>query len=107
MKAIYVQPGNTIDYKNETDAPIPSGTVIALQGRVGILTGGVTGAILPGETGALQVTGVFRLPTAETFAQGAPVFWDGAAATATDGSNTPAGWAVACATGTVDVKIGG
>ena len=57
-KAAYWQRGETLDYKNATDAKIEANTVISFGGHIG-----VAGTdILPGELGSLHVTGVFEMP---------------------------------------------
>lgn len=56
--AAYIQRGETLDYKNSTDAVIPAGTVILFGGRVGV----AGGEIPAGGVGALHVVGVFEIP---------------------------------------------
>ena len=93
MKATYWQRGESLDYKNTTDAIIPENTVIAISTRIG-----VTGtAINPGEVGSLHVSGVFEMPKkteSEVITLGANVYFDGTGITATASGNTPAGYAV-------------
>ena len=95
VTAEYVQRGETLDYKNTTDTPIPCDTVVVVGGRLGI-TGG---EIKPGELGALHMVGVFKLPKSGEGAieMGAAVHFDGAGITATaaEGTTTPAGYAAA------------
>lgn len=95
VKAEYIQRGETLDYKNTTDAVIPCDTVVAVGGRVGV-TGG---EIKPGELGSLHMAGVFRIPKTDTgdIGMGTAVYFDGAGitATATEGATTPAGYAAA------------
>lgn len=102
-KAVYVQKGEIIDFKNTTAQAIPLGDVVKLSSRIGV----AGDEIKPGVVGALYVEGVFALPTSETFAVGAAVYWTGTAATATQAGNTPAGWATGMGAGVVNVKIGG
>lgn len=54
----YVQPGRVLDYVNTTSAAIASGQVVL----VGAVLGVALGAIPVGETGSVQVEGVFALP---------------------------------------------
>lgn len=93
-KATYWQRGESLDYKNGTTDIIPENTIIAIGTRIG-----VAGTVInPGETGSLHVCGVFEIPkttTSEEIALGAAVYFDGTGITATAGSNTPAGYAVA------------
>lgn len=92
-KATYWQRGESLDYKNGTDVVIEENTIIAIGTRVGV----VGTYINPGETGSLHVCGVYEMPKtdAEEIELGAAVYFDGAKITATAGSNTPAGYAVA------------
>lgn len=93
MKAIYVQKGETLDYT--PDADVTAGSIVPLTSRIGI----AAAPISAGETGTLQMEGVFRFPKAsgEEIQMGAAVFYDAATSaitTAADG-NTPAGYAAA------------
>lgn len=108
-KAAYWQRGETLDYKNATDAKIEANTVISFGGHIG-----VAGTdILPGEVGSLHVTGVFEMPKTATEAveMGAEVYFDGTGITSTKGSSTtPAGYAAqaaAAADTVILVKLGG
>lgn len=93
MKATYWQRGESLDYKNNTDQIIPENTVIAIGTRIG-----VTGTVInPDEVGSLHVCGIFEMPKtteSEVITLGANVYFDGTGITATEGSNTPAGYAV-------------
>lgn len=93
-KATFWQRGESLDYKNGTTDIIPENTIIDISTRIG-----VTGTVInPGETGSLHVCGVFEIPkttTSEVITLGAAVYFDGTGITATAGSNTPAGYAVA------------
>lgn len=95
VTAVYVQRGETLDYKNTTDIAIPCDTVVVVGGRIGV-TGG---EIKPGELGALHMMGVFKLPKSGEAAieMGTAVHFDGAGITATaaEGTTTPAGYAAA------------
>lgn len=92
-KATYWQRGESLDYKNTTDAIIEENTIIDIGTRVGI-----TGTYInPGETGSLHVCGVYEMPKAdsEAIAFGAAVYFNGTIVTTTAESNTPAGYAAA------------
>lgn len=93
-KATYWQRGESLDYKNTTDAVIEENTIIDLGTRVGI-----TGTYInPGETGSLHVCGVYEMPKTDdtAIALGAAVYFDGTGITVTAGS-TPAGYAAGVA----------
>lgn len=101
VKAEYVQRGETLDYKNIGTSMIPHDSVVSVGTRIGI-----AGAdIAPGETGALHMAGVYKLPKTATTAisMGAAVYFDGEGITtsANDGATTnptayiPAGYAAA------------
>ena len=94
-KAAYWQRGETLDYVNETNAVIEANTVIALSGRIGV----AGTSINPGEKGSLHVTGVYEIAKTDNaeIAMGATVYFDGNGITATEGSNTPAGYAAQAA----------
>ena len=54
MKAKYIQPGNTIDYKNTGSSDITYGSIVPL----GTARAGVAAALIPaGQTGATGPTG--------------------------------------------------
>lgn len=92
-KASYWQRGESLDYKNNTNAVIEANTVIDLATRIGIA--GTT--INPGEVGSLHVVGIYQLPKtgAAEIAMGAAVTFDGNGITT--GTGTPAGYAAATA----------
>lgn len=59
MKAEYIQPGNTIDYKNSGSVKIRYGAVVKLgSDRIGIAASDIEA----GELGALHLCGVFTAP---------------------------------------------
>ena len=102
-KATYWQRGESLDYKNGTNAVIEENTIIAIGTRVGI-----TGTYInPGETGSLHVCGVYEMPktAGEEIELGTAVYFDGTAITATAGGNTPAGYAVATAAAADEVIL--
>lgn len=56
MKAEYIQKGESLDYKNETEIPINAGDVVVFGTRIGI-----SGTVIPsGRIGSIQMEGVFR-----------------------------------------------
>lgn len=77
MKAKYIQPGNTIDYKNTGNSDIAYGSIVPL----GTTRAGVTAALIPaGQTGALHLCGVFLMDKDDAaIALGAKVYYDPAA----------------------------
>ncbi len=94
-KAVYVQIGDNLDYTNATDSTIAAGDVIKLETRVGV----AACEIAAGTTGAVCMTGVFKMPKTGTTAvkMGALVYFDGTGITDTATGNTPAGYAAAAA----------
>ena len=107
MNAEYRQPGNNLDYYNDTDAVIYFGTVIPLESSIGVAGTNID----PGDTGALLITGVFKMPKDNSNIKfGDAVYYDADAdvITTTVESNVRAGIAATTAgatAGTVDVKI--
>ena len=78
MSARYVQKGESIDYRPETD--VRAKTIVPFPGFVGI----TRLDIRAGELGALAVSGVFESPKAdEAIDVGDPVYWDEANEVAT------------------------
>ena len=102
-KATYWQRGETLDYKNTGTETIEANTVISFGRHIG-----VAGTdILPGEVGAIHVTGVFEMPKAvtEEIQMGETVYFNGDGITnvENDGETQPtsypiAGYAVQAAT---------
>ena len=83
MKARYIQKGESIDFRPETD--VKTGTIFPFKGFVGI----TRLDIRAGELGALAVSGVFESPKGdEAIDVGDAVYWDAsnevATKTATD-----------------------
>lgn len=106
MTTKFVQPGEVIDYT--AGANIASGQVVLM----GVLIGVALKAIANGETGPMQVTGVFNIAKLSTdnMAQGALLYWDNTNSrlTTTASGNTLAGFAAAAAgasTTSVNIKI--
>lgn len=94
MKAIYVQPGNTIDYTPST--AVAAGDVIVMGTIIGIASYDIAANTL----GALAVCGVFDMPKASgAITPGAAVYWDNTNKniTTTATGNTVAGVAIATA----------
>lgn len=56
--AVYIQRGESIDYKNTTDERIPANTVILLGKRIGVAGGDIPA----GEVGSIHMNGVFEIP---------------------------------------------
>jgi len=102
MKAIYYQRGETLDHFPTEN--VESGAVVDLGTRIGV----AAAHILAGEQGAVHMVGVFAMTKAdgEAIDQGTAVYYDSAAdaITATEGSNTPAGYAAASAA-TTDATV--
>lgn len=106
MTTKFVQPGEVIDYT--AGANIASGQVVLMGARIGV----ALKAIANGETGPVQVTGVFNIAKLSTdnMAQGALLYWDNTNSrlTTTASGNTLAGFAAAAAgatTASVNIKI--
>lgn len=105
-QASYWQRGESLDYLNATTKTIEAGTVVGLVTRVGV----IGCDIAPGETGTVEMTGVFEFTKTGTDAipMGTAVYFDGTGITATAGSATPAGYAAEAASAeasTVKVKL--
>lgn len=105
-KAAYYQRGEALDYNNTTTDKIEALTIVTLTSRIGI----VGTDINPGETGSVEVDGVFEIAKtgAGAIGQGTLVYFDGDGITATAGSNIPAGYAAEpalAADTTVKVKL--
>lgn len=92
-KASYWQRGESLDFKNTTNAKIEANTIIALSGRIGVAGTDIN----PGEVGSVHVTGVYEIAKTGTaaIAQGAAVYWDGDGITNVSTSNILAGYAAA------------
>lgn len=92
MKAKYVQRGDSFDYTPSAD--VKAGDVIVQGDLVGIAKLNIPA----GKLGALAVCGIFDIvkKASEAVTVGATVYWDGTAATATEG-DTVLGLAVAAA----------
>ena len=92
--ASYFQKGESLDYVNNTDEVIATGTIVDLSTRIGVAGMDIN----PEETGSLHVTGVFEIAkdTATELTVGQAVYFDGEQITS-DTSGTPAGYAVAYA----------
>lgn len=106
MTTKFVQPGEVIDYT--AGANIASGQVVLMGARIGV----ALKAIANGETGPVQVTGVFNIAKLSTdnMAQGALLYWDNTNSRLTTNAsgNTLAGFAAAAAgvsTTSVNIKI--
>lgn len=101
--------GNLVPFTNSTGSDIASGDVVVLgSGRVGVACGNIA----DGETGTVDVQGVFELPKDSTaFAMGASAAIDSGELTATGSGVTTIvnGWvfeAAGSAATTVKFKLG-
>lgn len=111
MTVNYIQKGDVLDYANGSAAAIEAGDVVVIAsgntGRVGIAAGNIPA----GKVGAVSVSGVYEFPKATgAVTLGTSIYWDAdnKKATATAGTNTLVGWAVAAAESadaTVKVKL--
>ncbi|ADE14172.1 putative RecA/RadA recombinase [Nitrosococcus halophilus Nc 4] len=86
MSNNYIQPGNVIDYTAGSD--IASGDVVVIGNMLGV----AKTDIATGETGSVQITGVFKCPkvSAAVIAQGESLTWDVSAGAFDDNAATPA-----------------
>lgn len=106
--AMYKHRGEALDFKNSTAELIPADTIIVIGAIIG-----VTGSdISPGQTGALHVTGVFKIKKTGTAAiqQGQTVYFDGTGITDVKSTNTEVGYAAApaeAADAFIQVKLRG
>lgn len=91
--AVYIQKGDRIDYKNDTDAVIKSGDVVAMgTNRIAV----ADCQIEVGAVGTLALTGVWEFPadTSAAIEFGAIAYWDASSKTmkaAQSASEIPAG----------------
>jgi predicted RecA/RadA family phage recombinase len=88
MASNHVQPGKVLEYTNATAAAISSGDVV----QVGQILGVALVDIAIGESGSVQIDGVFTVPkvTAAVIAQGESLTWDVSAGKFDDNLATPA-----------------
>lgn len=88
MARNYVQPGRIIDWVNGTGGTKTSGSVV----KMGNVLGVALVDIADGDTGAVQVDGVFTVPkvTAAVIAQGESLTWDVSAGKFDDNAAVPA-----------------
>jgi predicted RecA/RadA family phage recombinase len=88
MTTNHVQPGKVLDYTNNTGSAISSGDVV----KVGQILGVALVDIAVGESGSVQIEGVFTVPkvTAAVIAQGESLTWDVSAGKFDDNAATPA-----------------
>lgn len=105
MATNYIQPGETLVYVNSGDAAVVSGALLT----IGALVGVADGDIPAGASGAVGVSGVWRLPKGSgAITQGAKVYADADGEISTTASGTFAGVAFAAAdsaASTVDVLL--
>jgi predicted RecA/RadA family phage recombinase len=102
MKATYYQKGETLDYTPAENTE--AGQVVSLKTRIGVAAEDIPA----GQLGHLHVVGVYSMAKAdgEAIDMGAAVYYDATAEaiTATEDSNTPAGYAAASAA-TTDATV--
>lgn len=102
--AKYVNKGHNLDYVNGTGSDIAAGDILTIGDLVG-----VAGTDIPdGELGSVAVHGVFMMPiTSEAITVGTKVYLTSAGKiTATEGSNTPAGYcAISCTATDTEVAV--
>lgn len=106
-KANYIQRGEVIDYKNNGNAVIKANDVVVLTSRIGV----AGSDIKVGDTGSLNVVGVYELPAlnTESYTVGQIVYWKDDALTATQTGAVEVGWVVepkATAATKARIKIG-
>lgn len=95
MKAVYIQKGESLDYKNDTDNVVSAGDVVVIGNRAG-----VAGTTIPaGGTGSIHMMGVYKLPkkVAEAIAMGVDVYYTEDGITAVGTGNVLIGYAAAAA----------
>lgn len=82
MKAVYVQRGENLDFRNKTGEYIGAGDVVVLGSRIGVAGTDIP----PGELGSIHMTEVYRLPkkAGEAVSAGMDVYYtpDGITASA-------------------------
>ncbi len=106
MKATYIQRGETIDFKNNTNAVITANDIVVLTNRIGV----AATEIQVGAVGTVHVSGVFALPADNTtaFTVGQNVYYGTDKVVATSG-DVVAGFVIepkATADTVAKVKIG-
>ena len=86
MATNYIQAGNVVDYTAGAD--ITSGSVVVMGNLIGVAITDIAN----GETGPVQIDGVFELPkvTAAVIGAGETVMWDVSAGKFDDNQATPA-----------------
>lgn len=93
-KAIYIQKGEIIDFKNDGEKAIDYNEVVGLVNRIGV----AAESIAVGAIGSLRTVGIYELPAVNdaAFALGDDLYWDKASEklTKTSAGNIRAGWCV-------------
>ncbi len=107
MKTAFVNRGESLDYVNAGTSKIEAGDIVSLVSRIG-----VAGCDIPaGETGAVEVIGLFDMPATATaaVAVGTELYFDGTGITDTKGEKgIAAGYcakAFAAGDATIRVKL--
>lgn len=87
MASNYEQPGDILQYT--ADGDISAGDGVVVESRFGVALVDIP----DGETGSVQMEGVFRLPKVSgALGQGKKVYWNGDKITETATDNTEAGY---------------
>lgn len=107
MATNYIQPGNTLMYTNIGTETVLSSDVVVVGSRIGVSKTNIE----PGDSGAVEMTGVWALPkSSAALAQGDVVHWNGSQLVKTStAETTPAGYVFESADASddvVNVKIG-
>ncbi len=107
MTTAFVNRGESLDYVNTGSGVIAAGDIVSLVSRIGV----AGDDIQVGETGAVEVIGLFDMPATATGAVsvGTELYFDGTGITDTKGeSGVPAGYcakAFAAGDATIRVKL--
>ena len=106
MKAVYVQRGENLDFRNETGEYIEAGDVVVFGGRIGVAGTDIP----PGELGSIHMTEVYRLSkkAGEAVSAGMDVYYtpDGITASAEAGTAWSGGEEETAAAGAEPVLAG-
>lgn len=92
-KAVYVQKGESLDYKNSGSEKIAAGDAVLVGSVLGIAGCDIE----VGAVGSLHVEGVYKLTktSSNAITMGTAVYYDGSGITETSSSNTRVGYAAA------------
>ncbi len=83
-----INDGNTMPWTNATASAVLGGSVVVVGNTIGVLVADTA----PGDTGTLDLSGVFEAPkvTGAVFVQGEKLLWDASAGKFDDSAATPA-----------------